>query len=93
MGLRMALGTDRSEILALVLGSGLRLAISGGILEVLGAILGGWFLTTVLFETSPSEPGAILLAVAISMVTVLLACAVPAGRAAHLDPKTTLHLD
>jgi putative ABC transport system permease protein len=93
MGLRMALGADRRKILALVLGSGLRLAIAGGVLGVLGAFLGGRFLTTVLFETSPSEPGAILLAVAISMATVVLACAVPAGRAARLDPKTTLHLD
>ena len=93
MGLRMALGADRGRILALVLGSGLRIAIAGGILGVLGALLGGRFLTTVLYETSPSEPGAILLAVSISMATVLLACAVPARRAARLDPKTTLHLD
>jgi putative ABC transport system permease protein len=93
MGLRMALGADRSRILALVLGDGLRLAMIGGILGVLGAILGGRFLTTVLFETSPSEPGAILLAVAIATATVLLACALPARRAARLDPKTTLHLD
>ena len=93
MGLRMALGADRGNILALVLGSGLRLAIAGGILGVLGALIGGRFLTTLLFETAPSEPGSILLAVSISMATVALACAVPAGRAARLDPKTTLHLD
>ena len=93
MGLRMALGADRSSILALVLGGGLRLAMAGGFLGVVGAIVGGRFLTTVLFETSPSEPGAILVAVAISTATVLLACALPARRAAGLDPKTTLHLD
>jgi ABC-type antimicrobial peptide transport system permease subunit len=93
MGLRMALGADRSRILALVLGSGLRLAMAGAILGVVGALLGGRFLTTLLFETSPSEPGAILVAVAISTATVLLACALPARRAARLDPKTTLHQD
>jgi putative ABC transport system permease protein len=93
MGLRMALGADRSRILTLVLGSGLRLAVAGAMLGVLGAVLGGRFLTTVLFETSPSEPGAILVAVAISTATVLLACALPARRASRLDPKTTLHLD
>ncbi len=93
MGLRMALGADRGKILALVLGSGFRIALAGGTLGVLGAILGGRFLETVLFETSASDPGSILLAVAISMATVVLACSVPAGRAARLDPKTTLHLD
>jgi ABC-type antimicrobial peptide transport system permease subunit len=93
MGLRMALGADRNEILVLVLGSGLRIAIEGALLGVLGAIAGGRFLATVLFETSPSEPGAILLSVAISMATVVLACALPASRAARLDPKTTLQLD
>jgi len=93
MGLRMALGAHRSNILALVLGTGLRLASVGAILGALGAILGGRFLTSVLFETSPSEPGAILVAVAISTATVLLACSLPALRASRLDPRTTLHLD
>ncbi len=93
MGLRMALGADRRRILALVLGGGLRIAIAGAVLGVLGAILGGRFLTTVLFETSPWEPGAILLAVAVSMATVVLACSIPARRAARLDPKATLYLD
>ena len=90
MGLRMALGADRGNILALVLGGGLRLALVGCVLGIAGAILGGRFLTSVLFETSPSEPGAILLAIAISMTTVVLACFLPARRAARLDPKTTL---
>jgi ABC-type antimicrobial peptide transport system permease subunit len=89
----MALGADRGKIVALVLGGGLRLAIVGCVLGIAGAILGGRFLTTVLFETSPSEPGAILLAVTVSMTTVLLACLLPARRAARLDPKTTLQLE
>jgi ABC-type antimicrobial peptide transport system permease subunit len=89
----MALGADRRRILTLVLGGGLRIAIAGGVLGVLGAILAGRFLETVLYETSPAEPGAILVAVLISMTTVVLACALPARRAARLDPKTTLHLD
>jgi putative ABC transport system permease protein len=93
MGLRMALGAGRSRILALVLGGGLRLAAGGAVLGVAGALLGGRFLTTVLFETSPWEPGAILVAISVSTATVLLACALPARRAARLDPKTTLHLD
>jgi putative ABC transport system permease protein len=93
MGLRMALGADRKNILALVLGSGLRLAGAGAILGVLSAILAGRFLTSLLFETSPTEPAAMLLAVLISIVTVVLACALPARRAARLDPKDALYLD
>ncbi len=93
MGLRMALGADRGRILAMVLGSGLRLAVAGAILGVLSAVLAGRFLTSLLFETSPTEPSAIALAVAISILTVTLACALPARRAARLDPKETLYLD
>jgi predicted permease len=93
MGLRMALGADRRKILALVLGNGLRIATAGAVLGILGGMLGGRYLRTVLFETSPSDPGSILLAAVISMATVLLACSVPARRAARLDPKITLHLD
>jgi putative ABC transport system permease protein len=93
MGLRMALGADGGRILALVLGGGLRLAIAGALIGILGTILAGRFLTTVLFETSPSDPLSVLLAVSISMATVVLACSLPARRAARLDPKTTLHLD
>jgi putative ABC transport system permease protein len=90
MGLRMALGADRGRILALVLGSGLRIAAVGAGLGILGALAAGQFLSAVLFETSPSDPFAIVLAVAIAMATVILACLIPARRAASLDPKTTL---
>jgi ABC-type antimicrobial peptide transport system permease subunit len=93
MGHRMALGADRRRILALVLGGGLRLAVGGALLGMLGTILGGRFLKTVLFETSPSDPLSVLLAVSISMATVLLACVLPARRASRLDPRATLQLD
>jgi ABC-type antimicrobial peptide transport system permease subunit len=86
----MALGADRGRILALVLGSGLRIAAVGAGLGILGALAAGQFLSAVLFETSPSDPFAIVLAVAIAMTTVILACLIPARRAAGLDPKTTL---
>jgi putative ABC transport system permease protein len=93
MGLRMALGADRRSILALVLGGGLRLALAGAFLGVLSAVAAGRFLTSLLFETSPTEPLAMLLAVAISILTVVLACALPARRAARLDPKEALYLE
>ncbi|HEY7700328.1 MAG TPA: FtsX-like permease family protein [Vicinamibacteria bacterium] len=93
MGLRMALEADRGRILALLLNGGLRPRVEGAVLGILGTVLGGRVLKTVLFETSPSDPLSVLLAVSISMATVLLACALPARRAARLDPKATLHLD
>jgi ABC-type antimicrobial peptide transport system permease subunit len=60
---------------------------------VLSAVAAGRFLTSLLFETSPTEPLAMLLAVAISILTVVLACALPARRAARLDPKEALYLE
>lgn len=90
IGIRMALGADRSNVLGLVLTQGLRLAAAGLVLGSAGALLAGRMLRSLLFNVSPTDPFT-LIAVVIAMAAVAtLACLVPALRATRLDPIRTL---
>lgn len=90
MGVRLALGARRSGILRLVVGGGLRVV---GIGLVVGAILVlvlGRLVTSMLYGTTAHDP-VMFLVVATSMLAVAVAaCAIPAWRAAHLDPVALL---
>jgi putative ABC transport system permease protein len=90
MGIRLALGATRGQMLGLVLRHALRLAgvgIGVGLLASLGATR---LLQDLLFEISPRDPLAFS-AVALAMVAVtLLAASLPAARAARVDPLTAL---
>jgi putative ABC transport system permease protein len=90
IGLRMALGSQRRDVLRLVLGQGTRLALGGVVLGLAGAAGLTRLLSALLFEVSATDPlifsgvSVILLALAIA------ACYVPARRAAAVDPLTAL---
>jgi len=93
IGIRMALGAQPGNVLLLVIGQGLRLAIIGVVLGLAGA----WGLTrlmsNLLFGVSPTDPitfagiGVLLLLVA------LLACWLPARRATRIDPLEALRCE
>jgi ABC-type antimicrobial peptide transport system permease subunit len=93
IGVRMALGADRWTILRMIFGGGLRLALIGiaiGVAAalVLGRILSGF--SNLLYGIQPWDP---LTMIAISLVllaTTLLACYLPARRAAGTDPMIAL---
>ena len=90
IGIRMALGAARTDMLMLILRQGLMLAGVGLMLGVGGAIAAGRLMRTLLFNVSPIDPPT-LGAAAIGMIVVaLLACLVPAWRATRVDPLTTL---
>jgi putative ABC transport system permease protein len=89
-GVRMALGAGPREVLASVLGRGLRLALAGVAIGSVAALLGARALTKLLFETSPADP-VTLLAVALALVGVAsIAAYVPARRATRVDPLVAL---
>jgi putative ABC transport system permease protein len=92
-GLRIALGAGPGAVQRLVLGRGLALAAIG-LLVGLGAAAGlTRFLRSVLFETGPCDP-AIYIAVAAGLLVVaLLACWLPAQRAAQVDPAEALRAE
>jgi len=90
IGLRMALGASGSDVFSLILRQGVKLIIPGITIGIAGAVLVTRFLTSVLFEVTATDPS-ILIGVAIVLTVVgLLACYIPARRAARLDPMIAL---
>jgi predicted permease len=90
MAIRMALGSQRSGIVALVLASGAKLAAIGCVLGLLGALASSRLLQTLLFGVSPFDPLTLALAVIAVLLLVLVASLIPARRAAAINPMRAL---
>ena len=90
IGIRMALGADRTEVLMLILRQGLILAGVGLVLGTVGAIVAGRLMRTLLFDVSPIDPMTLGVVTIVMSLVALLACLVPALRATRVDPLTTL---
>ncbi|MFN0107441.1 MAG: ABC transporter permease [Blastocatellia bacterium] len=90
LAIRTAVGAERRDILKLVFGEGLRLIAGGIATGLVAAIFLSRFLTAFLFGVKPTDP-ATLLGVGLAFACVaLLACWVPARRAAQVDPLEAL---
>jgi predicted permease len=93
IGIRMALGARRGNVLQMVLGEGARLAGIGIAAGVLAALVTGYLLRSVLFNVTPWDPTILgIVAVVLGLVGVL-ASYVPARRASKLDPMEALHYE
>lgn len=90
MAIRMALGSQRSGIMSLILLSGLKLAIAGAILGLAGAAAASGLLRSFLFGVSPFDPLIMILAAIAVFALALAASAFPARRAASVDPIKAL---
>jgi putative ABC transport system permease protein len=86
IGVRMALGAEPRSIVRMVVGSGLVHALVGSILGLVAALAGTRALAAGLFEVSPRDPGTLALATAALLAVALLACWIPARRAARIPP-------
>jgi ABC-type antimicrobial peptide transport system permease subunit len=93
LGIRMALGAQRTEVLGLILGKGIKLAGIGLVLGLAGTLVAGKVLSSLLYHTSLLNPFTLLATAFVLMATVLFACYVPARRAAALEPMRTLRED
>jgi putative ABC transport system permease protein len=93
IGLRMALGARPGHVQWLILGGGLRQLAVGLLIGVAGALGVGQLLQSLLVQTSPSDPTTLIGIVGILTTVAVLACVVPARRAAHLDPTVSLRHD
>ena len=93
IGIRMAVGATLAHILALVLRQGLALAILGVATGAVVAIALAFVLRAVFFGISPVDPRALLATGAMLVAAVLAASAVPAYRAATVDPVVALRED
>jgi len=90
IGIRMALGARSSDVVSQILGNALHLVMVGLALGMLGALAMTRVLKSLLFEVSPLDPMALIVACACISLIGLFAGFLPASRAAHVDPVTTL---
>ena len=90
IGIRSALGADRSAIVRLVLGKGLRLATIGGTMGIVGAVLVARFIQSLLYQTPSLDTASYAIAAAAVLVVAVIAAGVPALRAARLNPIAVL---
>jgi ABC-type antimicrobial peptide transport system permease subunit len=90
LAIRMALGAPRAGILRLILESGARLALIGCALGLAGAAAASTLLRSMLFGVSPFDPLVLALAAVGVLLLAVGASAVPALRAASIDPMQAL---
>jgi predicted permease len=90
IGVRMALGAQRSDVLMMVLRTGAQLAVIGSVLGIFATFLAGQALSTLLYQVSLYNPATLLSTSALLATVVLLASYLPARRASKLNPMETL---
>jgi predicted permease len=93
IGLRLALGARRGDVLRSVLVDGLRPVAVGLVLGGAAGVMAARSLRTVLFGIGPLDPAALGGVAAVLLLTAMLACYLPARRAASLEPLTALRAE
>jgi putative ABC transport system permease protein len=93
LGLRIALGAQSGNIMALVLKQGMKLAALGVLLGLIGAISMTRWLASLLYGVSATDPLTFALIVLLPMIVAALACWIPARRATKVDPLVALRYE
>jgi predicted permease len=93
IGIRMALGAQRAQVLGSVLRESILLTISGIAFGILGALIAARFIAALLYGVAPRNPIALGIAAAIMLGVAALACCLPAHRASKVDPMVALRYE
>jgi predicted permease len=93
IGIRMALGASRRDVLRLVLGQGMRLVLLGAALGLAGAFAAARVLNSLLFGVRATDPLTWAAATVFWLLVALLACWLPARRATNVDPLIALRCE
>jgi putative ABC transport system permease protein len=93
LGIRIALGAQRRDVIGMVLGQGIKLVSLGIVIGLAGAWALTRVLTTLLYGVKPTDP-LIFVAVPVLLIAVaILACWLPARQAASVDPLTAFRYE
>jgi putative ABC transport system permease protein len=93
IGLRMALGARHLDVLRLVIVQAMRLVLVGEVAGLITALVLTHAVSGLLYGVSPSDPWTVVAAIALLTVVGLVACYVPAQRAARIDPMVALRYE
>jgi putative ABC transport system permease protein len=93
IGLRMALGAERRDVLRLVLNQGIHLVAAGLAVGLLGSFFLTRLIASLLFELSPNDPATFLAVVTLLAAVALAATLIPALRATRVDPMVALRYE
>jgi putative ABC transport system permease protein len=93
LGIRMALGALKSDVLKMVLGRGLKLVLIGIAAGAVAALAATRVIASFLFNVSANDPVTFLAVAGIFVMVALAACLIPALRATNVDPMVALHYE
>ncbi len=93
IGVRMALGADRADVLRLVVGQGLGTAAAGAVLGIAGALAMSRMVQGLLFGVRATDPATLSAVVVMLLAVAIAACTLPAWRATRLDPTMALRAE
>ncbi|MGH9445480.1 MAG: ABC transporter permease, partial [Terriglobia bacterium] len=90
IGIRMALGAQKRDVLYMMVGQGLKVAAIGVAIGILGALVVTRFLSSLLYGVKPNDPLTLISVALVLLAVALVACYIPARRAASVDPMVAL---
>ena len=90
IGIRLALGAQRRDVLRLIVGQGMRLVVVGVVAGFVGVLVGTRLLRNLLFGIGATDLGTLFTVAILLSIVALVACLLPAMRASQVDPVTAL---
>jgi predicted permease len=93
IGIRMALGARRADVLKLVLGQGLRLSAAGAAIGLVAAMAASRLMSSFLYGVRPTDPLCYVASILVAVSVALLASYFPARRAMKVDPVVALRYE